>query len=120
VEGALARREEVGVIAVEREATATILQWKPGARNHDMRAKPCKGGLDKAHHHPVSVRRTQICGITAQRIARLSQQSLPSDQRAAPCGIRLREQLVDRDTCICWVGDKVVYVSERQLHRLEL
>ncbi len=92
VQRAFARREHVGMPAIEREQRAAILQRKAGALGHDARSEAREIALNQRHHVAVAIGHAEICrisGVHRQRARLGARLRRSTDRSARPARARI-------------------------------
>ena len=122
LERALARCVAVGMVLLQHEHLATILQDEAQPRRRHAAAHAAVIGLDQRHHHAVGVSHGHVDGVALLQLLRRArlhflQRLVHRDQRAALCGVVLGNQLLHRRRLERHVGIEARAVGEGQLLR---
>ena len=96
------------------------MQTDAGIRDYQAAAKAHVVALNERHHVSLGIGRTQVHRSTLRRSAGYRQACVSADQLAAVVGIRLRQQISDRDTHVRRIGDVRESVGKAQLDSLNL
>ena len=121
LERPLARRHAIGVVRVEREAIAAVLQRHAPLRDHDARAEAHVVALDEGDHHAGGIGGSEIDRAAAHRVARLEILCLGAiDQFGAASQIGGVEHVLRRNIHCDRIGGVAIGVGETEFHRLDL
>ena len=121
VVGALVRPDGIGVVGIEHEAGAAVLQGNAGARHDDAGAEAHVVRLDQRHHDAVLIRSRQIDRVAArgQRHRRQSGRAA-ADARRGPLDRAGRQEFLRRGAHGAWIGEVVEGGADGDLHGLDL
>src|ERR1700680_3828953 len=105
---------------IESESGSPILEGYPRFRYHDTRPKPAVVRLDVADHHALAISGAQINCSSTGWVSRFPYVGALADERSALGGVLFRQESLDRNRGVLGVGDVMMDVGERQLHRFKL
>ena len=105
------------MLRVQRKTGRPVVKGNAIARHNYAAAEALKIALDIGNHVAFAVRGTKVNRAAAKRIARLRQQCLPANQRAALRRIFVTQKLFNLSLHIARVGNVFAPVGVSQLHR---
>ncbi|MNT02266.1 hypothetical protein D3C72_1367560 [compost metagenome] len=122
LERTLARCVAIGMVLLQHEHLAAILQDEAQPRRRHAAAHAAVVGLDQRHHHAVGVGHGHVDRVALFQLLRCTrlhflQRLVHRDQRAALRGVVLGNQLLYRCRLERHVGVETRAVGERQLLR---
>ena len=116
----LAGGQAVGVLGLQREVVAPVVQANAGARHHHARAKTHVIALDERDHVALAVGSAQVHRAAARRLAGQGQAGALANEGAALVGVAVAEQVGHRDAHVGRVGNVGQAVGKSQLDGLNL
>ena len=106
---------------LKREVSAAVVHRDAVARNHHARPKARVVALEETDHVALRVGRGEKDGTSVFWLAVACGACLVGiDELAALVEVAVAEEVFDRHTHVLRVGDVLVRVGKRQLHRLDL